>query len=137
MKNVLFILCFIMISTTASYGDVMVIANKSVPDNVLSHQDVKDIYLGKRLYWSDKSKISFATLSKGDTNTDFLSQFLNKSPKQYASYLEKKVFTTPGQSPKSFASSKKMVEFISSTKGAIGYIDSKTTSDDVKFLVIE
>lgn len=130
MKKVLLLIFFLLISVV-SYADVMVIVNDSVPETTLTRQDIKDIFLGKKLFWNDKSKIIVATLSQGEANETFLNTYVNKSPKQYSSYLEKKVFTTPGSAPKRFTSSKKMMEYVSTTKGAIGYVDSKTKMKNV------
>ncbi|GAB6094904.1 hypothetical protein JCM14469_11560 [Desulfatiferula olefinivorans] len=136
MKHALLALFFLLAATLA-HADVLVIANPSVPDKALSSKDIKDIFLGKKLHWSDGTKIVFATLTEGDAHRDFLSAYLNKSPKQYAGTLEAKVFTTAGQSPKRFAASKKLVEYVSATKGAIGYIDAATNVKDTVPVTID
>lgn len=136
MRHALFAVFFLFVSTLA-HADVLVIANPSVPDKALSSQDIKDIFLGKKLHWSDRSKITFATLAQGDVHTDFLNTYISKSPKQYEGTLDANVFTTPGKAPKQFSTSKKMVDYVAATKGAIGYIDAATNVKDTVPVTID
>lgn len=47
-------------------------ANPAVPDDNLSAQDVRDIYLGKRSKWSDGSTIIVLAREEGDSGADIL-----------------------------------------------------------------
>lgn len=136
MKKVLLVICFLFVSALAQ-AEVLVIVNESVSDTTLTRQNIKDIFLGNKLHWADKSRIHFALLSDGEANREFLNTYINKSPRQYNSYLEKKLFTSPNKAPKSFPTSKKLMEYVSSTPGAIGYVDTKIKLKHVIPLSIE
>jgi ABC-type phosphate transport system substrate-binding protein len=136
MRLLLCVIILLFLSSVA-HAEVLLIANSSVKETTLTRKDIKDIFLGKKKYWKDSSKITVATLKPGNVNSDFVTSYLSISPKQYASHLEKGVFTTPGQPPKQFTSSRKRAKYVETTAGAIGYIDSKTKAENVVVLNVD
>jgi ABC-type phosphate transport system substrate-binding protein len=117
-------------------GDIVIICNKSVAESNLSKQDLKNIYLGKKTTWSDNKKIVFVTQDNSNVSDQFLSEYVNKSSAQFSSYWKEKIFTGQGTPPKSFASDKEMIQFVTQTEGAIGYVTAESL-DNVKKLTIE
>jgi ABC-type phosphate transport system substrate-binding protein len=118
-------------------GDVTVICNKSVSNSSVSKQDLKNIYMGKKTTWNDNKKIVFVVLDNSNVNDQFLSSYINKSAAQFSSYWKEKVFTGQGTPPKSLVSDKEMIQFVTQTDGAIGYVSSGEALDNVKKLIIE
>ena len=61
------------------------------------------------------------------------------SPTHYTTYFRKKMFTGMGQRPKSIENDQKMIEFVSNTSGAIGYIATRTDAikNNIKQIVIK
>jgi ABC-type phosphate transport system substrate-binding protein len=118
-------------------GDIIIIGNKSVADSKLNKQDLKNIYLGKKTTWNDNKKIVFVTQDNSGVSDQFLSEYVSKSSAQYSSYWKEKIFTGQGTPPKSFASDKEMIQFVTQTEGAIGYVSSSEGLDNVKKLTIE
>jgi ABC-type phosphate transport system substrate-binding protein len=120
-----------MFTAIAAQAELIVIANKSVTQSTLTGQDIKDIFLGNKQYWNDKSKISVAALSEGDTAKSFFKTYLGMSPKKYGGMWDEKLYTGGKLSPRLFKNSKQLIDFITQTSGAIGFIDSSSPAIDV------
>jgi hypothetical protein len=93
----------------------------------LKQKDIRDIFLGRKKSWDKNEKITLATLKKGKAHKQFLDRFVNKTPFQFRNYWREKVFLGEGESPKSFETEEKLINFVAGTKGAIGYISSPPT----------
>ena len=137
MKTFVMCLFTLMITTAVSHAELMVISNKSITQTSISRQDIKDIFLGKKVYWNDKSKISVAALTQQEPAQAFFSIYLNQTPKQFDAHWDKKLFTGGTHALKRLKSSKLMVEYVSQTQGAIGFIDSNNPPKDVTILTVE
>ncbi|MBN1625650.1 MAG: substrate-binding domain-containing protein, partial [Deltaproteobacteria bacterium] len=125
------------ISGMAYAGEIIVIGNKSISESALKKQDLKNIFLGKKSTWSDNKKIVFFIQNNSSVSDQFFSEYINKSSAQFSSYWKEKVFTGQGTPPKSFSSDEEMVQFVSQTDGAIGYVSSSEGLDTVKIFTIE
>ena len=102
--------------------DVVVIVNKSVQENSLPSNTIKNIFLGKKSVWDNGQKVEFLILNSGDIHEVFLKKYVNKTVSQFSSYWIKQVFTGKGKSPKSFDSESALVKYVSTQDGAIGYV---------------
>lgn len=120
----------------ASADDIIVIGNRSVPASQLSAKEIQKIYLGKKNNWKNGLKIVFVKLGKGDTTKRFLKNFVKKNPGMYNKYWKKKMFTGSGTPPIVFEREKDLVAYVAKTKGAIGYVSSKSYSESVKLLAV-
>jgi len=120
----------------ASAADVVVIANKNVPANVLTRDEVKDIFLAKKTQWDNGAKINFVTLKKSQTHNDFLKEYLQKSTSQFERYFRTLVFTGKGSLPKAFDSEEELAGYVASTDGAIGYVSSGTDTGSAKMITV-
>ncbi len=116
------ILLILTIVVTISAGDA-VIAFSS--EQELTGDALKKIFLGKKKSWDDGTKIVIAVLKGGEIHEAFMSERLKKKPSQFTIYWKQLVFTGRGVMPKSFENEKGLIEFVSSTKGAIGYISEE------------
>ncbi len=138
MKRTVVFLCIVFVLVTgAAYADVLVIANKDVKDTTIAKADLKEIFLGKKVQWTDNTKIRFVTLKESAPHETFVKAYINKSVKQYSNYWRKMVFTGKGKIPKSFATSAEMMEYVSGTSGAIGYIGSGTKPANVNTINVQ
>ncbi len=138
MKRTVIFLCIVFaLVAGAAYADVLVIANKDVKDTAMTKADLKDIFLGKKVQWTDNTKIRFVTLKESAPHETFVKTYINKSAKQYSNYWRKMVFTGKGKIPKSFATSAEMIEYVSGTSGSIGYIDPGATPANVNTINVQ
>ncbi len=115
-------------------GDVVVICNKNVPVNSLEPDIIRNIFLGHKSKWNNDEFINFVTLSRGSTHKNFCKKYLKKSPGQFGSFWKQMLFTGKGQPPKSFNSEEEMIEYITATKGSIGYASANINTDKVKII---
>jgi ABC-type phosphate transport system substrate-binding protein len=133
MKRTVVFMCVVLcLIIGTAHANVLIIANKDVKDAAITKADLKEIFLGKKVQWSDNTKIRFVTLKESGPHETFLRTYINKSVQQYSNYWRQMVFTGKGKIPKSFSTSAKMIEYVSSTSGAIGYIGSSTKPANVK-----
>lgn len=113
-------------------AEVVLICNKNVPDSSLDKNDVKNIFLGMKTQWSNGKKIVFVTLGGSEIHDAFLKEFVGKTSFQFVNFWRKQVFTGKGRPPKSFRDEAQMVDFISGTDNAIGYVSQVSVTDAVK-----
>jgi ABC-type phosphate transport system substrate-binding protein len=140
MKKILLPLIAVLLLASNAFaadGNVVIIANKSVPVSSITSATLKLIYLGKKNTWSDGSVIVPVTLQSGGTHEAFLSQFIEKSSSQYSSFWKQAIFTGEGTPPRSFATMSELVSYVANTPGAIGYVTAGASMEEVKVLKVE
>lgn len=113
-------------------GEVIVIANKNVPDSQLTKDEVKAIFLGEKTKWSNDSKVSFVVLKTPEDQEKFMKDYVGKSPSQFNNFWKQQVFTGKGKMPESFDDVKALLDYVAKTDGAIAYISSDAPVDNVK-----
>lgn len=101
---------------------IQIIVNKNLSETSLNADDVKNIYTGKKTRWSDNDNIVVAVLTDKDIHEKFLNAFVGRSSNQFTTLWKQMMFTGKGKLPKKFDSVSDMVDFVSKTEGAIGYI---------------
>lgn len=122
-KVVLFLLCFSWV-VVYTFPDVRIITNPGTEIPPLKKKDIKDIFTGKRTRWNGSGKITIAILEDSETHSEFLREFVKKTPSQFRNYWRRKVFTGEGTFPRTFGSEAELMDFVAATKGAVGYIGS-------------
>ena len=140
MKKILFpLISVLLLASTvfAAEGNVVIIANKSVPVSSIAGATLKLIYLGKKNTWPDGSAVVPVALQSGSTHEAFLGQFIEKSSSQYSSFWKQAIFTGEGTPPRSFADFSDLASYVANTPGAIGYVSAGTSVENVKILRIE
>jgi ABC-type phosphate transport system substrate-binding protein len=105
----------------ADENPAIVIGHPNVEDT-LTRDEVKQIFLGRKTRWNDDSKIVFVIYREKDVYDAFLKEYVNKTIFQYTNYWKKQVFTGKGRMPKSFKTCEEVMEFVSSTEGAISFV---------------
>jgi ABC-type phosphate transport system substrate-binding protein len=115
-------------------SDVQVIANASVPAE-LTAADVKEIFLGTKN--SVGGTAVEPVLASGAAHDAFLKAYVGKSDQALRNHFKSLVFTGKGSMPKSFGSDAEVVKYVSSTKGAIGYVSGGTEAAGVRKLQIK
>ncbi len=121
----------------AESESVLVITNGSVEVSSLERDDIKKIFLGQKTTWNDGSKIIFVVQDRTKAGDIFLKTYLQRTASQYDNYWKKQVFTGKGRAPYSFSSNQELVEFVSRTPGAIGYVLDTTNTGDTKIIPVQ
>lgn len=135
-KRSIFAGLLICLGCTICQAGVIVIGNKASTDPVLTAQQVKQIFLGKRVKWADGSRIRFVALKDSPTHQSFLRQYLQKDNSQWTVYWKRMIFTGRGMPPRQFDSQQKLIEYVSETRGAVGYIDESQMDPSQNIQVI-
>ena len=136
MKIVMVIIFFILICTVRASGQVVVIANKSVPVNTLEKTDLLDFYTGDVRKWSDEQQVVVLDLKSKSEVKEIFYKFIGKSSSRMKSVWLKKMLLGEGDPPVSMNSEEDLLNKVASTPGAIGYISQATVSEEVKILIV-
>ncbi len=132
MKNIIktiVIFTFLGISLNAQ---VAVVVNKSVSESSLNAAKLGNIYSLSSTKWEDGSKVVvFDQSTDGDVKNKFMS-FIGKDALGLRKEWMRKQLTGEAKAPKALGSDADVISKVSSTKGAIGYIDASSVVDAVK-----
>ena len=104
-------------------SSVVVIVNLENEIDDISSIELKRIYFGKINYWDNNGIILKATLKTGSSLQEFwLSSVLEVTTREYQQIWLKNIFTGKADPPESFATVKKVIEFVSENPEAIGFV---------------
>ncbi len=136
-KQIVLALCAILFAASAAHAeDLIVIANKNV--TITSGLvRVTEYISGKTLKWPDGKRIKMVVLREGGTHKTFLNEMLGKSTSAFDSHWKQVIFTGKGRPPKTADYEEEIVQYVSATDGAIGYIGSGTAHADVKMIEVK
>ncbi len=115
---------------------IIFICHPSVPILSLSKSDIKNIFLGRKIKWNNNDDITFVILKDSNIHRYFTQTYCEKKSFQFRNYWRRQVFTGLGRIPKSFTNENKLIDYISNTKGAIGYISLQTPPKSVRIITI-
>ncbi len=124
MKRVFWCIVLMTAIYSAAYAEVLIIANKDVPETTLSQQEIQEIFLGKRVQWIDNSRIRFVTVGEPEVHSMFLKQYVKLSDSDWKIYWKRMVFTGRGLPPQTISTEAEVIDFVAKTKGAVGYVSS-------------
>ena len=123
-------------------------ANVQAQTKVIVHTDVEvisvsqaelaRIYLGKKTFWDSGARIDPSLLDEDSPLTaSFLEANLKKTVSQFRAYWKRYLFSGQGTAPKTFASSKKVADYVAANPGSIGIVDGNYTDDRVKLIELK
>ncbi len=135
--SLLFLLGFfcLMLSVTRAgeSKSYALILNSDSEREHISFQDVRSIYLGKMTLWEDGSRVQPCMLrEKERAMQGFIKSSLGKSVYQYRAYWKRKLFSGGGTVPKTFRTTKSLLQYVKRTPGAIGVISAGSQTEGVK-----
>ena len=134
-RLVWFALGVVLSTWQVTAADVQIIANASVAAGELSAADVKEIFLGAKtsVAGGDVAPV----LARGGAAHDaFLAAYVGKSDQGLRNHFKALVFTGKGSMPKSFDSDAEIVKYVSSTRGAIGYVSGSVDPGAAKKIAV-
>ena len=105
-------------------AQTVVIVNESVSARMLSQKDLMDIYTLNRAHWDDGSRISVLDLKRGKTKESFLTHIGMREDELKRIWLRKQ-FTGKARPPRALTSEEEVLDHVSRTAGAIGYISER------------
>lgn len=142
-KSVLLLLCLSCLCTSAFVSpssaqvQLFLVGNVHAPDSI-KHDELKQIFLGKKTRWQNDSHISFALFADEYSYGLFLREFIGKTASQYKNYWKKQVFSGKGRMPKTFKDPQDVLEFLAATDGAICFLSNiSIDSERLKIIRVE
>ncbi len=116
------------------WADLYIIANKDLPITHLDKNDIAAIYLLKKKHWENGEDIMPINLpAQADARTRFTAEIFDSTPEKLGSYWDKMLFK--GETPPVTQNSEQaVILFVERIKGAIGYVESKPQSPNIKIL---
>lgn len=137
-KNLALVLTLLsLLAVTLQAQAITVISNASVDRSELELKDVRAIFTMKKRLWSDGQPIQVYVLSpEQSSHREFCKNVLGVFPRQLQSIWHRLVYSGTGQAPIELSSEQEMIDVVSSTKGAIGYIKQENTNEQINRLHI-
>jgi ABC-type phosphate transport system substrate-binding protein len=131
--NKIAILLLLLIAWASSAPAATVVVNNEVDATALDAESLERIFLGKKTLWDSGQRITPALVNEtSDVSKAFLDEILRKSVPQYRAYWKKRLFSGGGTVPKTFRSSREVIDFVIRTPGAIGIVESAPEDGSVK-----
>jgi ABC-type phosphate transport system substrate-binding protein len=124
------------LTIAASAQDIVLIANKGVSVSQVTEAQVRDIFTGVRSRFGDGSRAVPVVLKGGPVHEVFLRKHVGESPDEFRVRWRKAVFTGQGAMLKEFGSEADLLQYVSATPGAIGYVSRVLDGGAVKVLAI-
>lgn len=142
MKTVLrFVLLAALIllarQTLPAEAPVVVVANSSVSVTAIPPDDLREIFLGTKYSLSNGAKVTPVLLKSGPVHDAFLKSYLGKTAEGFRTWWLQIVFTGQGLLPKTFVSETDLVDYISRTRGAIGYATRASVRGNVRCISVK
>ena len=118
------------------FADVTIIANPDVPADTISQTNLKNIFLGNRVKWSNGDRIDFALCGNEALHQSFLRTYVGRTSSQFQMHWRNMVFTGKGRMPQTLNSEQAVIDYVANTAGAVGYVSTPPASADVKTLTV-
>ena len=115
MKKYIGLFAFMFLITffgNSAFAELVMIANPGVSETTLSYKDVQEIFLGKRVQWSNNTAIRPVILKDPDLYEMFLKQYVKKSESQWNTYWKRMVFTGQGMPPEQADTQQALLEYV-------------------------
>lgn len=131
--SLFFVAC--LLASPLALADVVVIGHPAGPDSIAANQ-VRDLYLNRSQALPDGQNAKPFELPEGDaTRAEFHSKVTGRNDAQLKAFWSQQVFTGRGQPPEEAGNAAAMKAQVSSTPGAIGYLNAADVDDSVKVIL--
>jgi ABC-type phosphate transport system substrate-binding protein len=117
-------------------GQVLVIANPTVAVAEVSRTELRDIFTGASSSLKGGAQVTPVLLKQGPVHDEFLNLYIGKTDTGFRAGWRSILFSGQGTMPRTLGSDAAVVEYVTRTPGAIGYIAAATPHSGVKILVV-
>jgi ABC-type phosphate transport system substrate-binding protein len=128
-----------VLPAAAALDGVAIIANQSVPVNSISAADLKNIYVGRTMYWEDGQSVGIILLADemgGDKTDAALNEVSGMNASQFRTFWQRMVFSGRGRQPRKADDAASLVALVASTKGAIALVPADADLKGVKIIEV-
>lgn len=134
-SRVIVLLSLLSVSCIAPAA-VVVIANRALPVDTLTAEQVRDLFLGKSNRLPDGTPCKVIDQVEGrPVRNEFYEKVLLKTPEQAKAYWAKMVFTGHGIPPQVLVDDAAVRTWVSRHAGGIGYVDESAVDGSVKVVL--
>ncbi len=117
------------------FADIAVIGNKAIAADSLSARQVSKLWLGKLKFIPGGGKPVVVDQTSGTpVYNNFYKNIVKKNSSQLKAYWAKIIFSGKGEPPRVMLNDAAVIEWVASTSGGLGYVDSKSVNETVKVL---
>lgn len=125
----------LFLSASAAQAQLAIIVNPSNPIGVLSMEETRDIYLGKKNHFPNgEVAIPVDQSEESIDRHSFYKKVIKKEAGQIKAYWAKLVFANRGTPPEVIGTAPEVKAWVASHKEAIGYIDDSLLDLSVKLV---
>jgi ABC-type phosphate transport system substrate-binding protein len=121
----------VLLAAPASSAEVAVIAHPSVPASEISKSHLLDIFTGDVKEWENGEPVVIVDLKPRSDVKEAFYDYLGKSSSRMKSIWMRNMLTGEGTPPESLESQAEIVERVTNTPGAIGYVNRELVTDGV------
>jgi ABC-type phosphate transport system substrate-binding protein len=131
-------LAAVLLCLTTTSSAVELIANPEVPTESLTRSVVRSIFSMRLTSWPSGMPIRVFVLGdKDDLHAAFSKRILGVFPHQLRRAWNRQIFSGTGQAPEKVGSEREMLDRVSRTPGAIGYISEDMINEQIRTLAVE
>lgn len=135
MKTLSLLFAASLLVSPLALAEVVIIGHPAGPDSINANQ-VRDLYLNRSKALPDGQNAKPFELPEGNaTRSEFHEKVTGRNDAQLKAFWSQQVFTGRGQPPAEAGSASGMKAQVSSTPGAIGYIDAAEVDKSVKVIL--
>jgi ABC-type phosphate transport system substrate-binding protein len=128
----------ILFCFASNCGAVELIANLEVPAENLSRSLVRSIFSMRMTNWPGGMPIRVFVLGdKSKLHSSFSKRILGVFPHQLRRAWNRQIFSGTGQAPEKVESEREMLEKVTHTPGAIGYLSEDMINEQIRTLAVE
>lgn len=128
-------LAALMMFSPLASAELVIIVHPGGPDTI-TKQQVRNIYLNRSSQMPDGQRAVAFELPAGNSMRDEFNELVTeRSDAWLKSFWSRQVMTGKGQPPTEMASASGMKSLVSSTLGAIGYLDFTLVDESVKVVL--
>lgn len=124
--KIILITVVLMLATKGYAQSVTVIVNNSVNISSIDKSELQKIYMGKVELWGNNIRVipCYIRPDKNESGNLFFEKVLEMDLDKFNKAWLKKVFAGYGTKPNEFTDDNNLIEYVSKTNGAIGFISS-------------
>jgi len=125
-----------LVAVPAYSGEVAVIAHPSVPVSKISRTQLIDIYVGDVREWDNGEPVVLLDLKPKSGVKDAFYDFIGKSSSRVKSIWMRHMLTGEAEPPEALDSQQEILDIVTATPGAIGYVDREVVTGNVVTLAV-
>ena len=133
------IVSFFLCSTLVSVGNATeIVVNQSVPVSEYSLNKTRAIFTMRQRFWPNGKKIQvFVLVDNHPLHKTFTKNNLNMFPHQLRRVWDRMVFSGTGRAPEILNTEEEMLDKISNTPNAIGYLNSEAENEKIRLFEVQ